>query len=1638
MHENELASVSTGSITPLGNGESRVSTLHAAADGLFTLVIIRNPFRTSDREIMRLPADGQTVSKLLPDDDWGAFRFSLNGRILTPEEADHIMPRAGDFLAACPVVAGGGGGGGKNPLTILATIALTVVSFGIGGMVAGAIGGMTGTMVGYLAAGAVMYLGGSLIGNMTAKAMIDRPALEESAWENGHSWGEMRPLTRQGTAVAITYGTVRVPGMLIGQHVSSDGNHQYLNLLLSGGEGPLDSITGVELNGNPATNFSGTSESLIDDVVNATLTTSGYATATTTATDAKALDVEITFPSGIRGSSWGSIAFIRYTVEYRKVGDSAWTAWVDDTVRGGWCTNLLPPKTFRKENLAAGRYEVRAKLITATGAITTTVWSRLSTSSTTGDVIVETRLGTNDQTAIGFFSDSYSDQFFQMQLSPDEFVTYQTEGDGGAGLEFTLTFPSGLYYVNDDGSPGYTWIDVTADYRRIGAASWTSWLNARRIQAAEQKPVRRTFRQDGLAPGQYEVRMKLAAQHGTTSRFVNACMWTQLTHIIYDDFIRPGKALVAIRAVATDKLSGGMPTISWLQTRSTVLVWNPGTAAYEAKAATNPAWACYDLIHRCKRLMNVQTGNYEYVTFGEPAARIDYTAFSNWAAYCDKLVEGTKRAKINLYIDSASQLWDALPKIAQAGRGIVVLKGTTYSAVWDEASAPVQMFTVGNILRDTFNGHYLATKDRANAIEVGFLNEAKDFQRDTIIVYGSTFDEDTTVSSPTQVFLPGVTDYRRAYREGLYRLRLNQYLKRMISFQAEIDAIGCQVGDVILIQHDIPRWGIGGRLTFVSPVGRQISLDKPVTMQPGTTYVVMIRRKNDEIIERTVVAVTKPTTTATITVTSPFIELPEKFDIYAFGEQNKAVKPFRVTRIGRAGNLRVRVEATEYYAKVYDETAVVPDIDYSMPLPTVRDLRLGFAFDLAGNGWLTMTWLPPRGSYGGAAIMVDGKAVGKVGATISEYRHHVTVDKTYAVAIIGLDALGKALGQTTGSYTVTALSIPDVTGLSLSEDSYVLTDGTVLTDVIAAFTLPAYRFFGHCNIYYELNGDGNWLKAGETSTATSFRLKALNGVRGQTIKMDVRVCNRWNVEGSPTISPALALVGKSAPPTTPTGFTAVQNEQNRAEILLSWTPITDVDASHYEVRRGASWDAGTVVQAKVKDAKVTFTAPASGDYTFWLKSFNNSQNPSATAATTTINATIEPATVAGLTASQDPANRTQLRISWTPSTEKDVKRYEVRLGGSSWATATVVGDKIADPYTTITLATEGPTTIRVKAINRAGFYSANDEMLIYDVNLTPSDVTGFQALQNGDNILLSWNKVTDQDILGYRIVEGPAYSLGALFAECDPSKSQVEVPVSSERDYKLLIKAINCAGYESANAASAVVTIMNLTPRNVVQSYDELVLQSGTHSGTEFGSSIYTMATLPGRMSDYPTLRMDVAGSANVLKLASGQTSGTYTCVQKDMGEIITAHIAVDWFVLALQGSGQAGRLEFRTSLNGTTWTDWLVFAPATQTFRYVAFRVVLATTDVSKTPEVTLFTISIDVPDTELIFRDHSIAAAGTELNFGHTYHVAPSVTVTSLGDNTHGVLVSKTTEKCTLKIRNFITGAYVDGTADIRVRGY
>lgn len=1739
------------------------------------LIHVPNPFKPHERKTS-LISSGIPLSTIIPP----SHTASINGRVVDLATA----PKPGDTVAYCPTIRGGGGGGGKNVVMAVAAIALTVATFGTGGILA--TGFAAGSSSTWLAAGALLFLGGSLMGGMSPKVNVDTPNIAESSWENGHSWGQMKPLSTQGGCVPLTYGTYRVTGTVLNQHVSGDGKHQFLNLLLCGGEGPIDSISDLEINGNPSTNFALTDEDMTDLSVALTIGYSGGEVGFREATAEVAgtgLDIEVNFLNGLSSA-------VTITAEY-KTGAGAWTAWVSESV--GTIRADAFTKTWRKLGLTSGIYSVRVKLTDATET-QLAQWTRLSVPSAGASLSIESTLGTNDQAALAHFTDTYADQFFSYELTTSAWTAYQTEGDGGKGLEIVVTLPKGLYRIDQsDGAQYETWVKFSAQYRKVGDVSWTDWLTEEEIRGKETTATRRVYRVDDLDEDQYEVQLQLTSTEGTGALYANLLMWSQLTHVIYDDFSRPGKVLVGIRALATDKLSGGMPSISWLQTRSTVLVYDPDAAAYVEKAATNPAWICYDLIHRAKVLHNVQTDADETVVFGEAHAKIDFAMFDAWADFCDEVPTGHTEARCvaNIYLDAPGRLWEQLQKVAQIGRGMILMRGTSFSCAFDgQEDTPVQMFTVGNIGLDSFTGEFLSNRDRANAVEISFVNEDKDYQRDTVIAYTDGFDASTNVATPTQITLAGITDYQRAYREGLYRLRLNEYIRRTVSFHADIDALACQVGDVVRIQHDIPRWGIGGRL--VAATASTLTLDKEVTLTPGKDYTVRVRLGDGTLVSKTALPPTTPdpipvatptgiavitasdaasydrfgsaiafsadgtvmvvgapdwegpagqcggvytfdlvdgewaqrgdvlispdaalntrfgasvalnsdgtvlavgspnafgigafyvfdaeysswtargtrhiwgatnglfgrsialsgdgtrlfvgspgddngrgfvaaytisgtgwtlksfyasslknsylgtglscnsagtvvfagqpfTSTAgavhllafdgttisstgvtvtpddpggtdlfgqstatnaagtilyvgapywdqtltnqgafyvfdligstwtqrgaaviapdgdvaagarfgeavatvangwqvavganyrsvgtkaeagkvytikmadeqtadlhTCNVSPDFDVTPAKFDLYAIGELNVETKPFRINKIARSGDLSVRIDATEYYAAVYDESAAVPTIDYTIPLGTISGLVLGTHFDANGEAWLDISWQPARDSYGGANITIDGVAVGRVGMGRSSFSWKPAAAKTYSIIVEGLNLIGLQSGGTlTGSITIDVLSIPLVTGLTLDENTYILADGTVLTDVLATWTMPDFPYFGAAVVTFSIDGGSTYLLAG-ISTSTQFTIKALENVSTVIVKVALR--SRGGTTGNAATSSTLTIVGKSWPPSNVANFQATQDG---GMIDLRWDHISDPD------RRG----------------------------------------------------------------------------------------YEIREGGVSWNEGVPVG-----------------------------------------VDVTEN----------------SWS-----------------------------------VPIQEERDYLFRIKAVDNSGVESATATETTITPIMLLPKNVILTYDEMALKDGTPTQTEWTDSGYTMDRMPGRADDPAYAGAQWSDfPAQVLALdeetpGAYYESGTYLSAVRDIGQPVTVQVIPKMLVDA--PAGTSFRLKFRSSVDNITWSDWTDAVAQTVTARYLQGRVELATTDTSLTPKVRVWSWVVDVPDIDRAGAGVTVAVGGTTVPFGYTYYQAPSVQASAVGGSRRAEIISVSETGFVVVVKDD-SNTDVGGTVGWQSRGY
>ena len=839
------------------------------------------------------------------------------------------------------------------------------------------------------------------------------------------------------------------------------------------------------------------------------------------------------------------------------------------------------------------------------------------------DVQVDIRKGTNDQTVIQNFNDNFADQSLNYELT-ESWNTQQVQGDACDAIELTVGFPNGLYYSNDSGGADRTSVTLKAEIRKVGDESWqalplanqkgmaghikrrdawnfiksdNSVTNtsdyAGRIEEATNNAFYRVFRFDNLEKARYEIRMRCSAKDGKSLRHVNKVYWVQLTQIIYDDFVHPGKALIGIKALATSQLSGTDPKVTWIQERSEVYVFNPYINKYEAQPADNPAWAAYDLIHICRKIGG------EYIVFGQPHMRLDYNAFKAWADKCK-----TNGFTFNYIYDTAMRLWDALKYPEAVGRGKVIPVGTRFTCVSDYQSTPVQLFTVANIKHGSFTEEFQGVEARANSVEISFLNKDKDYERDVIPVYGDTYDELDTLTNPAQVELMGCTSLEQAYKHGKHFLRCNKYEIRTVTIEAFTDAIACTVGDIILIQHDIPEWGEGGRVVAVS--GQTITLDKEVSVQPGKNYQLLIRSNSTDIVS----------TFNVVNVSGLNVIVKEAIPVqpdavYAFGEVSKSAKPFRVLAITKTlSEMTRKIQCMEYYPELYvSDDGTVPSIDYTnhgasdiQSVGLVSDVygangimysRIGVTWQLPRDGKVSNVVVNYRNVKSDTWTYIGNYPASTNATTISD----VLLGATYEVRVQAINELGQLTTGVTKSIAIPKMQAPeDVQNLHVLSRYNQTADKSVYYDLQVLFEPPANPAnFDVAEVWYMLTAksgkpitDQEWQYAG--SSTSQVIIKALGP--GETYRMKAVSVDRFGNRAETAQMVDVIVKPMDAVPDMPSDF-GINFSRNAT---ASWNEVLNADVDYYELRTDNNPGKDTnALLARVKGTSAVLTLTKRAD-----------------------------------------------------------------------------------------------------------------------------------------------------------------------------------------------------------------------------------------------------------------------------------------------------------------------------------------------------------------------------------------------------------------------------------------------------------
>lgn len=911
-----------------------------------------------------------------------------------------------------------------------------------------------------------------------------------------YGWEGIKNTVYGGAPVPIIYGTHRVGGLVMNAYKETAGDSQYLNMLIGISEGPIAGVSALEVNGQPLENFSGVwwqyrpgildqdpisyfRDIVTEYAVSAKVTTSGY-TYTTNATGAQAVEVFVSFPQGL------------FSVE-------------DRTDTQNYITDLASANNDISDQIA---YE-NSQIAYRTDKLQTwqTAYSNaLNVAATYSDPWnyygVSTEAG-GPEWFDGYLARCQSEiEAWTARIEAANAVIRQLSAKQTANSRRSV---SASRTLTGDGvrSWSVTW---GVYYRRHGSgAAWTEGKRQTVIETTKSQ-VRRSIRLDDLPAGRYDILIKRLSADSTSFRITDDLYLTAVDEIVYDDLEYPYTALIGIRALATDQLNGSMPNVTCLVQGRKVAVYDGAT--WTTEHSNNPAWVIYDL------MTSTRYGLGNYVD----AAAIDMDSFVEAAAWCDDLVDdgegGTeKRATWDGVVDSTPSGWDLIQQIGSTFGAVLIYSDGLYKLKVAKPGTAVQVFGMSNIVKGSFSLSYKAINALTNAVDVQYSDAENNYRQDIVPIESAAAYTNAEPIRKDEVSLTGVVRRSQALRRGQEVLNVARLIRRKVEFVAGVDAIDCEVYDLIKVAHDLPLWAYSGRVR--QAVGRDVHLSAPVTLAAGKSHSLLVRHADDTTEELSVTTGTG--TWETITVAADWASQPAQDDVFHLYETGQA-KTFRVTEIARSSDLHRKITAWEYSPDVWTYDGIVRET------PNVS--------------LLANPVLPPD----------------------------------------------------------------PVENLTLTERLYYNAAGELKVAVDIYYNRPqeldaANPIYDHAEIHYSLDDGATWLAMGASPSNYATILDAIEGetYTVAVVAVSIRGAKRPIADAQQA---TITVQGKSKPPAAPSDFTAIQQGD---QVKLSWTAVDELDVAGYVIREGTTWEAALPVVSLEPATSHSVTRTQNGTIRFWIK-----------------------------------------------------------------------------------------------------------------------------------------------------------------------------------------------------------------------------------------------------------------------------------------------------------------------------------------------------------------------------------------------------------------------------------------------------
>jgi len=556
------------------------------------------------------------------------------------------------------------------------------------------------------------------------------------------------------------------------------------------------------------------------------------------------------------------------------------------------------------------------------------IWFNNQPAANFSSVDIQERVGTMGQSCMTGFEKLKLEDPLSIELLLGEPVIYTTHNDFFDDLEWTIMWPNGLRKYHKEGGMDYSTCHVRVRIREHDTESWTT-IFTDGVSVRTPNPYFKAYKvSDFWADLERGKQYDLEFQNmtGIAERHVNSVYIKSVREVVDVPFTYPGKAIIGVTALATNKLSGDIDVMVIREDRI-VNVYD-GTS-WNLEYSRNRSWVEYDAFTQ-PVISGEGTGPDPWVIEyyeGLSPEYMDLDFFYDWAEFCSRQVDDGYGGQEDLcacdtIIDFQTNVWELANEIAQIGRAYLYWYGNTLTGYIDtrvSAASIIDLVTMDNIMARSWKNVWVDDTELAGKVEVMFADARRGYERTSCPLPNEDGGHYTRVVTIEGV---GITTRGTAIHTANYALERNRLINNINNFRKHKDAFRYKLGQVIRVQSKRPDWGEAFRVVR-QVANNKVKFDRHCAAPAGN---LLWLRTFDSVNKRirtdsyTVISVSNNTVTIAETWLSP----PRKNDSCAVGGTSD-VQTRRIIKLDIRTDNYVDVTVETYDTDLFNADDLDPD-----------------------------------------------------------------------------------------------------------------------------------------------------------------------------------------------------------------------------------------------------------------------------------------------------------------------------------------------------------------------------------------------------------------------------------------------------------------------------------------------------------------------------------------------------------------------------------------------------------------------------------------------------------------------------------------------------------------------------------------